>query len=369
MHRCWLKNFLKALTHTGSWMSLCAVFICFPAGAWAVDEIQGIYGNDDEAAEGKSTILNAAPIVITIKPNASVAQANVYLGDISTCGGDAELCASAAGVAIMPSPEPGRMATISVQNLKAILASELSETQYTLNGQGITRIMSEEQEVDAVMIREQLQKRIAEINSNLFQVEIRLGQVQLARKIKLRPGSFDIRFMQLDAEQMRSTDDWVQAHLNGFVRLDVEISNEGEGKTQVFPVRVKFEVYRQFPVASRSFKKGDILKKSDFVLETRKISAVSRSWVESVAALDGRMLRGDLAVGEVPRHSQLTNGYLVQRGSRVELRINSGRIAIQGKGKALMRGAKGDRIDVIYDVTKKKLSGKVVGESTVEVTL
>lgn len=369
MLRRWLKSFLKALAHTGSYMNLCVVFFCLSQSALAADEIQNIYGNEDDVSETASKITPAAPIVITVKPHASVTQAQVYLGDIATCGGDVEVCGSISGVVVMPSPEPGRMATISIHDLKSILANELPETPYTLNGQGVTRVISEEQEIDAAMIREELQKKIGEINSNLFQVEIRLGQLQLARKMKLRPGSFNINFPQLRAENVRATDDWVQAQLNGFVRLDVELSHESDGKIQVFPVRVKFELYRQFPVATRSFKKGEMLKKSDFALEARKISSISRTWIESASVVDGHILRGDLGVGEVPRLSQIATAYLVQRGAPVELRIRSRGVAIQGKGKALMRGVKGDQIDVIYDVTKKKLSGKVVGESIVEVTL
>lgn len=369
MLRCWLKSILKAFAHTGSYTNLCVVFFCLSQSVFAADEIQNIYGNEEEVSEHTAKIIPTAPIVITVKPQVSVMQAQVYLGDIATCGGDAEVCGSVSGVAVMPSPEPGRMATLSIHEIKSILANELSETPYTLNGQGVTRIVSEEQEIDASMIREELQKKIAEINSNLFQVEIRLGQLQLARKMKLRPGNFNINFPQLSAENVRATDDWVQAHLNGFIRIDVELSNEGDGKIQVFPVRAKFEVYRQFPVATRSFKKGETLKKADFVLEARKISSISRTWVDSPSVLDGRVVRADLGVGDVPRLSQIANAYLVQRGSPVELRIRSGGVAIQGKGKALMRGAKGDRIDVIYDVTKKKLSGKVVGDSIVEVTL
>lgn len=354
--------------HTGSIVNLCVVLF-WSFDIYAMDEIQNIYGMEEETLPQAAEKAPDAPVVITVKPSASVAKERVYLGDISSCGGDIAVCQAIAGIALMASPDPGRMATISVQDLKTILASELAETSYSLVGQGIVRISSEEQDVDAQLISEELGKRIAEINSNLFQVEVRLGKVQLARKMKVRPGNFSIRFPQLNAENIRVNDDWIQANLNGFVRIDVEIANEGEGRIQAFPVRTKFEIFRQYPVATRSLKKGDLLKKSDFNFEARKVTALSRSLVDSPSILDGHVLKSDLAVGEVPRLNQLGDVYLVKRGGVVALRIHSGGIVIQGKGKALMRGGMGDQIDVVYDATKKRLSGKIVGESTVEVKL
>ncbi len=367
MLRRWLISLVKTFMHTGSIASLCVVLFC-ASDCYAVDEIQSIYGVDEETEKAPQKA-PAAPIVITVKPNASVVKERVYLGDVMTCGGDVEVCQSVVGIVLMPSPEPGRMATLTVHDLKTILASELPETAYTLVGQGIVRVTSEEQDVDAQTITDELQKRVAEINASLFQVEVRLGKVQLARKMKLRPGNFSIRFPQLSAENIRANDDWIQANLNGFVRIDVEIGNESEGKVQAFPVRTRFEIFRQYPVAARSLKKGDMLKKSDFNMEARKVSALSKSWVESPVHLEGHVLKSDVAVGEVPRLGQLGNVYLVQRGSEVALRIHSGGIVIQGKGKALMRGGMGEKIDVVYGTTKKKLSGKIVGESMVEVKL
>jgi flagella basal body P-ring formation protein FlgA len=134
-------------------------------------------------------------------------------------------------------------------------------------------------------------------------------------------------------------------------------------------VPVKISIMLPIAVAARELPRGKILTADDIRLEKRDIASIHRGYLEKTDYAIGKVLKRSLRRGQILTASHTASPQAIKTGSRVTIVANSGSIAIRMKGKALSSGARGDRIRVQNESSKRELEATVVSPGIVEVTM
>jgi flagella basal body P-ring formation protein FlgA len=119
-------------------------------------------------------------------------------------------------------------------------------------------------------------------------------------------------------------------------------------------------------VLTRSVKKGETLKESDFTLRQIRVNRAGMYASKGSQAL-GRSLKKNLSQGEAIVLNLLVEIPIIERGKRVTILVQSAGITVRAKGEALENGALGQTIKVRNLASKAVLTAVVVTMDTVEV--
>lgn len=124
------------------------------------------------------------------------------------------------------------------------------------------------------------------------------------------------------------------------------------------------------PVLSRRIDRGDTIQEDDVKWVERPGDDVRGNHITDAADLVGNHARRPLSPGELLRTSAVEEPVLVEDGSLVTIRLQTGRINLTAKGRALEDGTASDTIRVENISSEKTVSGVVTapGEITVEPT-
>lgn len=117
-------------------------------------------------------------------------------------------------------------------------------------------------------------------------------------------------------------------------------------------------------VAARAIAGSSIVGEADIRFARRSIEGA----LSDPASVVGREARVTIYAGRPIRAGDLRAPALIERNDIVRLRYSSGGLVIEADGRALGRGAAGDRIPVMNLTSRSTLSGLVRKNGYVEVT-
>lgn len=117
-------------------------------------------------------------------------------------------------------------------------------------------------------------------------------------------------------------------------------------------------------IAARAIVGNSILSEADIRFARRSIEGA----LSDPAAVVGREARVTIYAGRPIRAGDLRAPALIERNDIVRLRYRSGGLVIEADGRALGRGAAGERISVMNLTSRTTLSGLVRKNGYVEVT-
>jgi flagella basal body P-ring formation protein FlgA len=121
-------------------------------------------------------------------------------------------------------------------------------------------------------------------------------------------------------------------------------------------------------VLSRSVKRGEILKESDFVVRQIRVSRAG-VYASRASEVLGRSLKKNLSQGETIPLNSVADVPIINKGKTVTIVANDAGLRVEARGEALENGALGDSIRVRNMGSKVVVSAVVVTEDTVEVTV
>lgn len=117
-------------------------------------------------------------------------------------------------------------------------------------------------------------------------------------------------------------------------------------------------------LAARTIPARSVIAQEDLRLVARETPGGSVSLAEAI----GLEARVTIYGGRPVRAADLVPPALIERNEVVRLRFVSGALVIEADGRALGRGAVGDRINVMNLASRTTVSGQIASDGSVEVT-
>jgi flagella basal body P-ring formation protein FlgA len=121
-------------------------------------------------------------------------------------------------------------------------------------------------------------------------------------------------------------------------------------------------------VLTRSVKRGETLKESDFAVRPLRVGRAG-VYASRPSEAAGRSLRKNLSQGEAVALNLLVDVPIIKRGKVVTIVVRSAGVTVKARGEALEDGALGDTIDVRNLSGRAVVKAVVVAEGTVEVKI
>ena len=134
-------------------------------------------------------------------------------------------------------------------------------------------------------------------------------------------------------------------------------------------VPVRISDLRPVLVLARAAARGEALSASLLSVQERDVAQLPFGYFEDVEAVTGHELRRPLAAGAVLTPNDAEPPRLVRRGEAVTVIGRSGGIEIRAGGTALGDGARGERVRVRNDSSRRVVEGTVTALGTVEIRL
>jgi flagella basal body P-ring formation protein FlgA len=119
-------------------------------------------------------------------------------------------------------------------------------------------------------------------------------------------------------------------------------------------------------ILSRSVKRGEILRESDFVVRQIRVSRAG-VYASRASEVLGRSLKKNLSQGETIPLNSVADVSIINKGKTVTIMANDAGLRVEAKGEALENGVLGDSIRVRNIASKIVVSAVVVAEDMVEV--
>jgi len=131
-------------------------------------------------------------------------------------------------------------------------------------------------------------------------------------------------------------------------------------------IQLKVEAERKLPVVTDRLRKGGKIEEGQLVYQWVTISQNSQSYITSKEELVGKTLRRTLLSGQPIKESYISRDLIIRAGDQVQVFIEREGIQIQVSAEARENGAKGDRISVYSNETRKKYEGEVLRPGVIQ---
>ncbi len=123
----------------------------------------------------------------------------------------------------------------------------------------------------------------------------------------------------------------------------------------------------ELPVASARLPAGAVLRQADVHMARIRVALLRGEVAHAPSEAVGMQLRHATRPGQPLMLSDLERPALVERGSRVEMRLDAGGLAVVAQGSALESGATGERIRVMNPASRAVIEAVVTGPGQVRV--
>ncbi len=133
------------------------------------------------------------------------------------------------------------------------------------------------------------------------------------------------------------------------------------------PVTVK--VYKNVAVLKRPVTRNMPLTEADIVFEKTDINRLNAGYYTEINEITGKILTQNLAPGTILTQHLLKTPMAIKRGQLVTLIAKNSAIEVRAEGKALSRGAVGDRIRVKNLKTQRIIEGVILDNQLINVSL
>ncbi|QHS11066.1 flagellar basal body P-ring formation chaperone FlgA [Sinimarinibacterium sp. NLF-5-8] len=131
-------------------------------------------------------------------------------------------------------------------------------------------------------------------------------------------------------------------------------------------VSLKVRDPRPVVVINRSGARGQVLDASMLTLQERDVAQLSFGYFDRIEAALGLALRRPINAGSVLTPNDAEPARIIRRGQSVTITGRSSGIEVRAGGTAMSDGARGQRIRVRNDSSKRIIEAVVVGQGQVE---
>lgn len=160
----------------------------------------------------------------------------------------------------------------------------------------------------------------------------------------------------------------IDVRAQGISSLGVKVV-DAEGRLQnYFRLPARLLVQERMAVAAQHIPANTTLTAEHFTIDWKEASSQRGSGVAG-DGLVGRVTQKALTPGQVITEAQLKTFRLVERGSRVKVKVVGSGLTLTGSGVAREAGSAGDLIKVLNTDSKKEIVGRVIASNLVEVRL
>ncbi|MFH1076561.1 MAG: flagellar basal body P-ring formation chaperone FlgA [Pseudomonadota bacterium] len=123
--------------------------------------------------------------------------------------------------------------------------------------------------------------------------------------------------------------------------------------------------YKVVAHASGNLKKGAVISAADVRLIRKDISKLPSNVIVDSDNVIGKKMRQSVRAGDYLRLNMVENAAMVGKGDKVAIIAESGLLKVTAMGRSLDNGCKGDLVRVENISSRKMVSGRVTGPSTV----
>ncbi len=123
----------------------------------------------------------------------------------------------------------------------------------------------------------------------------------------------------------------------------------------------------EIPVLRRRMLPGEVIRETDILWQDARADRISRNVVLDPVNLVGKSPRRPIRAEKPVLGSELRKPVLVPKNSLVTIRLQTARMVLTARGRAMEPGAKGDVIRVVNTKSNQIISASVTESGTVEV--
>lgn len=132
---------------------------------------------------------------------------------------------------------------------------------------------------------------------------------------------------------------------------------------------VRVKKYSKLYSTAVPISRGEPITEKDIILVRRDISNLRQGFFNNKARLIGMLAKRNLRVGTIISAKHLVPPVLVKKGDNVDIVVLSNTISIRMSGEAMSNGAKGQKIRVKNNSSKKIVNAIVTTANTVKIEL
>ena len=263
--------------------------------------------------------------------------------------------AAMAGIAKQPAaqaPAPGERMVYDITRLAAIArAHQIDWRPRTWTDRVVVERASERVGHNAVVaaVRSEIARREG---SRKFDIEFSSRAVDMHLPIDTRP---TVAVQSLDIDERGG-------------RFSAVVAAPADAPTTRLTVQGRLFETIDVPVLSRRLNAGEVIAAADLEWTPVRAEQVNRNVLTDAKRLIGQEVRRGMAPGQSVRLGDIRAPVLVAKGSIVTMHLQTPKMRLSSKGRALEDASMGDIVRIMNTQSKTVVEATVVGANTVEVT-
>ncbi len=299
--------------------------------------------------------VNAPPTFRVIaRSSATVIGTQITLGTLLKIRPtNAELCKKLDGIVMAPAPRPGQSKKISAIEIRKRLESiGVNPPRFMISVPDELTVLRQFQTVTTEDIIEKVSR---EFLPRLPWKDIQVERIDLYDEIVLPVGQAEWRY------QCAPQTDFAKSFY-----LNINFVMDGEVVKRAF-LRTALRISEVVPVATNELKPSQMVRASDLLWQKQSLVSTLQHPIGSLEFFATRRPRSRILPGRVLTEDLFVNIPLVKRGESVALLYEGNRIKLTTRGKAIVAGQMGQRIQVLNPDSGKVLIAEVTGIGTARV--
>lgn len=301
----------------------------------------------------------ASPAWITVAERAAITGRDILLGDIAQirCG-DSARTARLASLKLGNAPPPGGEIELTRQEFgqRLSLAGGSYEDISWFIPQAVT-IETKAQAVSGAGLTAAAQSYIEDkMKAEYPGQRYTLETLYMPRDVAVPEGEAEFRVELPNGVKLNGP-------MNAVVRIYVDGRLYKSAQS-----RFKLRVYERVVVANRSLASRETISAADVSLEDLDTSKIAPGYLTDLRSAIGMVTKRVVSKGAVLSSAMLDKPVLIKRMTTVEIRVVIGDVEVKMEGQAMQDGRESQMIRVKNTKTGRVVMGKVIDDSTVEVS-
>lgn len=192
---------------------------------------------------------------------------------------------------------------------------------------------------------------------------------QLAKRLPGDNYRYQIQARWIPSRLLRQSPDQITGlQLRGEIRryTNFEVTYLRRGDRRQIEIQIKVEVEQNIPVVIKRLRKGSALSEENLAKQWVSITKNRGTYITSTDKLIGKTLRRTLLSGQPVPRSYISRDLIIRAGDEVKVVIEQNGVQVQVTGEAREDGAKGERIKVYSNETRRKYEGKIIRPGVIQ---
>ena len=315
-----------------------------------------------------------------------VATERYILSQVSSCSGNESICHILRSLDMGAAPQPGTVKNLRESEIRQILEEEGFQVGTPGTSQVISQAASQVSSkielieiegasvnvervsftIDSELIKEIVEEQIRSLIPNTSGQRWLVSLGLNSRMVQLASEDWTAKVIgieQFQRELSRTRSPFVR-------RVQIRVSPlSGESSASQIWGTLRFTPEFRLLTFVNGLEKGSVIMDSD----------IAESWVGFAQYMDGAPRDASNVIGKrmkvtarpnsIVRFGVMEDLPLVNRGEEVQIKLLSGAIEMESRGRSFQSGTLGQSVDVEIEGSKKKVRSKVVAQGKVEVSL